>query len=476
MSTATFHQVDEDRVDEFVRKGYRRRHVFAHRLHHLPKVGPDGMKLASWMRGTRDPNQLWELVLYAAPSLIEEFPPELFFDDDIVWHQQQFGRSGQVATVNIVLEGAELYTSAHLSDLVQRISRRREHKTRIENRFAGWHHMLLNGILSFALDHGVQRVHTPTARLAMRHTDPARTVGPELFERIYDRNVRDLLGAEQAGEWWRIDMARARDRVIVPVTGAEPLSDERVVCLCHDIEAGHGHIRADPSLAASAHQTWRQSLEEMLGIEAEAGCRATYNVLGLLFEEVRGAIEAGGHCLAFHSFDHEVPDRRRFANAVYRLLDRRRGAPTDGEEEPGASRQLNKCREIDYRIKGYRPPQSRITSDLSDANLCFHNFEWLASSAWGLRFSEPRLENRIAKLPIHLDDFDLYRGAVSYDAWEAGALKELAAHRVAAVSLHDSYAPLWLPRYRDFLERLGELGRLVTMDEVARDVVLAQGV
>jgi hypothetical protein len=55
-------------------------------------------------------------------------------------------------------------------------------------------------------------------------------------------------------------------------------------------------------------------------------------------------------------------------------------------------------------------------------------------------------------------------------------LEQLATHRVAAVCLHDCYAPLWLPRYRRFLERLGELGRLVTMDEVARDVVLAQAV
>jgi hypothetical protein len=473
MRTATFHQVDEDRADEFVRKGYRRRHVFAHRLYRLPKCGPDAMKLATWMRDTRDPNRLWELVLFAAPSLIEQFPRDLFFDDDVVWHQQQLGRAGQVASANLVIEGPDLYTAVHISDLVQRISRRREHKTQIENRFAGWNHMLLNGILDFALARGVERVHVPTAALALRNTDPARTVGPELFERVYDRNVRDLFAPVRSGDWWRIEVADVRDRVVVATIATEVLPSERVICLCHDVEAGYGHLEADPAFAEHAHATSRRSLEQMLAIEAEAGCVATYNVLGLLLEDVRADIESGGHCLAFHSFDHEVPAARRaLANALYRLHDRWRGAEV-ADHEPGASRQLNKCRELDYRLKGYRPPQSRITADLSDANLCFHNFEWLANSSYALRFSDPRLQNRLVKIPILIDDFDLHRRALGYDAWEAEVLTALGQHQVAAVCLHDCYAPLWLPRYRGFLERLRELGRLVTMDSVASDVVLA---
>src|SRR5438132_14160243 len=60
--------------------------------------------------------------------------------------------------------------------------------------------------------------------------------------------------------------------------------------------------------------------------------------------------------------------------------------------------QLQKCREIDYRVKGYRPPQSRITSELSDTRLAFHNFEWLASSAHSLQTSLPELRNRIVKI------------------------------------------------------------------------------
>jgi hypothetical protein len=473
MSTATFHQVDEDRVDEFVRKGHRRRHFFAHRLYHLPKCGPDAMQLASWMRGARDPNQLWELVLFASEDLVAQFPRSLFFDDDIVWHQQQFGRAGQVATANLLLEGREVYTFVHLSDLVQRISRRREHKTRIENRFAGWHHMLLNGIVSFALDRGVERVYTPTARLAMRHTDRARTVQPELFERLYDRNVEALYAPVASGEWWCIDVARARDRVVVPEVGTETLPSGPVVCVCHDIEAGLGHEQSEPEFAAVAQATSRESLERMLAVEEEVGCRATYSVVGLLFDELRPPIEAGGHCLAFHSYDHEVPNARPVADALYRFLDRRRGAIPLDRQDPGTSRQLNKCRQIDYRIKGYRPPQSRITRELSDANLSFHNFEWLASSAWSFGFSQPRLENRLVKLPILTDDFDLHRGTLAYDVWEAQVLAEVERNGGGAVSLHDCYGPHWLPHYEGLLARLGDLGRLATLDEVAAEVLLS---
>ena len=106
---ASFREATAERIDEFVAKGHRRRDSFAHRVHHLPKCGPDGFRLASWMCGVEDPEALWELVLYAAPELLEGLPPDLFFDDDIVWHQQQFGIPGQVASANIVLDGDTVY-------------------------------------------------------------------------------------------------------------------------------------------------------------------------------------------------------------------------------------------------------------------------------------------------------------------------------------------------------------------------------
>jgi hypothetical protein len=61
-----------------------------------------------------------------------------------------------------------------LSDLVQRIARRRELKTRIEKRFNGWHHMLLNSILNFAAERNLERIYSPTADLVVKLADPNR--------------------------------------------------------------------------------------------------------------------------------------------------------------------------------------------------------------------------------------------------------------------------------------------------------------
>ena len=468
---ATFHEVTPERRDEFVAKGYKQRHFFPHRIYYLPKCGPDGYPLAYQMCAERDPNRSWELVLYAAGPVLDEFPTDLFFDDDLIWHRQQFGRSGQVATVNLALQGRDLYSMAHLSDLVQRIPRRRQHKTRVEKKFDGWNQMLLNGILNFALERRVERVHTPTAALAMRNTDRARTVQKEMFERLYDRNVVQLFPASRDGSWWTIEVDAVRGRIIAPDTGYEQLSNDPVICLCHDVERGFGHTRRDPAFAKQAHAMSARSLDQMLAIEDESGLSATYNLLGLLFQEVTGEIQARGHCIAFHSYDHEV-GRGRLSNPLYWLLDRWRGGPA-AVARNGQPRQLNRCRELDFRVKGYRPPNSRITPELTDANLCFHNFEWLASGVRSLRASAPRMENRLVKIPILVDDFDLYRG-VPYEEWERRVLETLRRHEFGTVCLHDCYAQLWLPYYRDFLARIQELGRPRTLDEIAADVTFAQ--
>jgi hypothetical protein len=439
-----FREFTPERRDEFVRKGYKQRHFFPHRVYRLPKCGPDGYKIADRMCGESDPNRMWELVLYATGPVLDELPRDLFFDDEVVWHRQQFGRSGQVATVNVVLRDSDLYTNVHIADLVQRISRRREHKTRVENRFAGWNHMLLNAVLDFAVEHGVQRVHTPTAELAMRNTDPARSPQREMFERIYDRNVAQF-SPRQEGAWWTIDVDAVGARIVRPERGREALSDGRAVCLFHDIERGLGHLDLDPGFAAQADEAGDSALGEMLAIEESEGCLATYSVVGQLLEEVRAAIERPGHCVAFHSYDHEI----------------------DGD-----SQQLNRCRQVDYRIKGYRPPRSLITPELSDRNLCFHNFEWLASSVPSLGTEQPTMENRVVKVPILIDDFDLYRG-MPYPDWESRVVDLLRRHEFASVSLHDCYARCWLPHYPRFLERIRQLGPLRTVDELAAEVTFA---
>lgn len=437
-----------DRGAEFVARGHRQREFFPHRASVLPKPGPDGLLSARAMAGACEPRQLRELVLWAEPGVIAEFPRDVFFDPDVVWHQQHFGRPGQVATADLMLDGDRVWTTNHLSDLVQRIGRRRELRTRIENRFQGWHALLLHAVLTYAGERGLRTVHTPSAALALSHTDPARPPRPELFERVYDRVVTRLFDARREGDWWVLDVGTNRGMLVRPTAGDEALAAGPAVCVCHDVERGSGHLDVDPEFARRAEETSPASLEAMLRIERERGVRATYSVVGAILPEIRGEIEACGHALAFHSYDHAV-------------------------EGPSAGNQLARCRKVDYRIKGYRPPQSVLTPELSDENLARHNVEWLASSAHSFGTDHVELRSGVVRLPILLDDWELYVRGEAYDVWEARALERLAGRSFAAFSLHDCYGPFWLPRYEQLLDRVQELGRLRTLDEVAADAVLA---
>jgi hypothetical protein len=427
-ASSVFWEITAARADEFVAKGHRRRHFFPHRTYHLPKCGPDGLQLAELMLDRADPAAIWELVLYADAAGTSEFPVDLFFDDEVVWHRQQFGRPGQVATATIILDGKTVSAITYLSDLVQRISRRREHKTRIEKRFEGWRQMLLNGVLAFARAHGAEQIRTPSAALARRHTDVARLPQLGLFERIYDRTVTEFLPARRDGDWWIVDRGDFSDRVVMPERRAEAYPRRKTICICHDLERSRG-----------------RALEEMRRIEAELGVRATYFVFGSQMSEVRTELEADGHAVAFHSFD-DRPDRED---------------------------QLHRCREVDYRIKGYRPRKSKFTVELSDRDLLWHNFEWVAGAPRAIDSQSPQMRTGLVRLPIACDDYPPDGRVLSWDEWERRALSRIAEAEFTAVSLPDRYGPCWLPRYRRFLDQAEELGELRTLEDVAAEVTLS---
>ncbi|MGH7801700.1 MAG: hypothetical protein ACREOW_13925 [Thermodesulfobacteriota bacterium] len=471
LKASYYREISDERVEEFLHKGYKARHFFPHRIYYLPKCGPDGLKLAHRMCGVSDPNKQWEVVLYASSPLIDEFPEELFFDNDLIWHQQQFGKTGQIATANLVVDGDNLYTMVHISDIVQRISRKREYKTRIENRFKGWPYMLLNSIMNFALENSIKKIYSPTADLAMEHTDPSRDVHRELFERVYDRGVNKHLLVTTEGKWWVIDVQKNRDRIIIPEKKKGIIEREKTICLCHDVERGSGHIDVDLNLAEFANKTSPSNLEEMLQIEKEMNVRATYNVIGCFFEEVKRRIEKDGHCIAFHSYDHKIENDRPYSKKHYKIFELIHGIIPDNTHIKFDS-QLAKCRWIDYRVKGYRPPQSKITPDLNDENLCYYNFEWLASSAYSLGIRLPEMQNRIVKIPILFDDFEMYKSKVKYEEWEQKAIDRIKQNDFVALGLHDCYAHYWLPYYREFLKKIIGLGKFKTLNEVANEVIL----
>jgi hypothetical protein len=442
---STFREIARGREGEFLTRGYRARHVFAHRLYQLPKCGPDGYKLALDACGQRDLSAHWQVLLYADPALAGEFPREVFADDDVNWHRQQLGRTGQVASATVLLDGEVARSLVHQSDLVQRIGRIPRHRSRIENRFRGWPQMLLNGLLAFASERGVRRLHTPTADLAMRHTDPVRDVQRDLFQRVYDRPV-ERFAPERRDDWWVIDLERNAGGMVRPEPGREELPARRTVCVCHDIERGHGHLDVDREFARRADAAAPGHLDAMLAVEAAAGVPATYQVLGVIMPEVMVELRAAGHSVAFHSYDHSSPG------------------------------QLDECRSVDYRIKGYRPPRSRLSADLADERLAFHNFEWLASSAASLGIDDPALPNRVAKLPVSVDDFALHTGERSYPEWESEVLRTVADRPFTSIGLHDCYAHHWLAHYPAFLDKLTALAQPRTFDDVAAEVFLAHAV
>ena len=304
--------------------------------------------------------------------------------------------------------------------------------------------MLVNAVLNFALERGAKQVRFPNVTLAARHTDRSRQVDFTIFERIYDQTVNGLFSARAEAEWWVLAIGDVRDRIVVPARRQEARAAGRTVCVCHDIERGLGHEGIDDEFARQAERTSPNDLIAMREIEADLGVRCTYCIVGSMMNEVRDELERDGHCVAFHSYDHRV------------------------ERED----QLPRCREVDYRIKGYRPPRSRTTAELTDQNLLFHNFEWLASAPKPLAATEPVLRSGVVRLPISLDDFSLHTAAMSYDAWEQSALELVSGSDFAAISLHDCYAPTWLHRYRGFLEQIAELGELRTLDEIAARVTL----
>jgi hypothetical protein len=134
--------------------------------------------------------------------------------------------------------------------------------------------------------------------------------------------------------------------------------------------------------------------------------------------------------------------------------------------------QLAECRIVDYRIKGYRPYQPWNTSEVKDNDLCYYNFEWLAINE-ETSAAEPKLENRIVKIPVFCDDYEMFKQNMPYQSWENKVIGRIKKSNFIAVGFHDCYAECWLPHYSNFLKKIGSIGQIKTFDEVANQVFLA---
>jgi hypothetical protein len=314
-------------------------------------------------------------------------------------------------------------------------------KTQVETHFKYWYVILFNAILDFCLTLNISIVRCPTAEQIISNTRKA--IKPDLFQRIYDFSAEKFRChkiSEGSTQYWELPVIANRDHV-VRLTAAncgDPHATQKArICIFHDVEENID-TQISPSECAD-------NLAQMLQIEESFGLVATYNILGTLFNRKKEEIRAfnSGHSIAFHSFNHDIADLT----------------------------QLQKCRSVDLRVRGYRPPQSRITSELMDYNLARLNFEWFACSARSLGYSDCRLEAGVVKIPIHLDDYVLQLGK-PYEQWRTGLLNQARAMPFLAIGLHDCYAGKWLGQYPDLLDELLTLKQVVSADEICDGVIL----
>ncbi|MCP5373456.1 MAG: hypothetical protein H6907_17140 [Hyphomicrobiales bacterium] len=479
--TYRFREADPSVLPGFVAQGYPERHLFPHRVVFMRKCAPDAFKRARAMCGPCRADDLWQAVLFAGEATARELPASLYFDDDVAWHRQQFGLSGHVAYATFAVRDGALHGLFYVSDIVQRQDRTGPHRTRVNTLFRGWPYLLFHSLVSFAAERGIRQVRSPMSDLVMSLGDPARTVRPEMFRRIYDHAVNRHFVAERDGDWWRLDVARNRSRLVPLATGREALWDgSRTICLYHDTEAGFGHRHVDPAFADRSDETWRATVESMVACERRHGVAATYNVVGTLFPEARALIGNDGAALAFHSADHADPGKPRLPGILNRLRavrSLRKVGTGLAERRAGLhSAELSRCRQIDYRTRGYRPPRSRLATSLTANRLAYYNFDWLVSSRASLGIDAPELDGPVARIPTLFDDIALYRGTQTYDDWERTALRRVAESRFVAFGLHDCYGEHWLPHYDGLLSRLAGMGRLTTLDQVANELFLATAV
>lgn len=429
----------------FAACGLRRAEVFNHRVAVIPKQYPDTFLLLE-QRGVPQADlktgHFYQINLYSQD--ISGFPDELFSSRKVNWHNQQLGESGLIAAAGLYRKDSSLVITAMQSDLCQQLYRhvelKRSCKAKIEKRFAAWHRVLFNAILDFASENGLSSVCTPTADWILASTK--KQVQPNLFRRIYDLVVspyhRRKVTRDYA-EYWEIPLAENEHLIarLSPYTERQNEGDQKAsICIFHDIEED---VDTEVSKAECC-----ANLKEMLRVEKSQSVHATYNVLGTLFTAKRQRIEESDsrHCSAFHSFNHDLSDES----------------------------QLAQCRQVDLQVRGYRPPQSVITPELTDYRLSFLNFEWMASGERSLGSRTCTLQRGIVKIPIFTDDYPLFTGQLNYEDWERQIVERVRSQKFVAFGLHDCYGRAWLDHYGELLDRLQSLGTFVTADQVCDSV------
>src|SRR5690242_13395476 len=434
----------------FAKHGLARREVFGHFAKASSKAYPDSQLLLEkrgMPRHVVAAGRFVQINLYTTDFY--GLPDELFWHPEINWHHQQLGLKGLIAAAGLWLSENRATITTLQSDLCQQLYRhsrlRNTCKTQVETHFKYWYAILFNAVLDYCAVTGLSVLYSPTGEQILRNT--IKPIAPDLFLRIYNypgKHYRCHRVRRGDAEYWEIPLAANLCRLVRlrpsgATIGLDNMSRTQI-CIFHDIEE---NVDTDIPTAACA-----DNLGRMLAIEKAFGVDATYDVLGTLLRRKRTEICASNprHSLAFHSFNHRIEDLT----------------------------QLQQCREVDLRVRGYRAPRSKITPELNDYNLTFFNFEWLASSASSLGHDSCKLENGLIKIPVDLDDYPLFTGTANYEDWERNLLERARHKAFFAFGLHDCYAARWLARYPQLLHKLGEIGDFVSADGLCDHLFLEQ--
>ncbi|MFT5112268.1 MAG: hypothetical protein ACI8P9_001592 [Parasphingorhabdus sp.] len=428
--------------DNFIKVGLNR--YFDHTVLFLDKSYPDTHLIfddARMIQNGQNVGAFIQVNIYASDT--EWLPEAIWSDLELNWHRQQMSERGLVASAGMFLPNAStVVISLIQSDLLQQLFRHPQYasyETRIKNRYRAWYKMLFNAIMSYAIDNHIDIVYSPTSETVAKRT--LKPINLDIFHRFYDYPPRHYTCNRSRlndQTYWSIKPHENRQFVACLKPGQHYLKMPKTFCLMHDIE---GNVDTDIPLEQCLNH-----LRKIVAVERELGIPATFNLLGKYFKQFMEILQSHeGADFGFHSYDHCLENLS----------------------------QLNQVRNINLKLKGYRPPQSVLTEELTDYNLSYQNFDWLASSASSLGFHSCRIENGIVKIPIMTDDYPLHTGELSFEDWSDDILKRVSESDFCAISLHDCYAEHWLQKIKSLLEEIGKTHEFATCSNVAAKLFIS---
>ena len=425
---------------KFLEKGFSKEDFFRHTAIFLNKQYPDTI-LHMGRRGISFEGQkIFQLNIYS--DKIDGLQKEIFFDKQISWHQQHLGNIGLIACAGFYIDKDDIYIVSVQSDIVQQIGKNPKFhncRSKIRIRFDKWYKSIFNALLNYGYKNNIKNIYCTTSELVIKNTK--KQIDFSLFKKIYDY-PSTFYNCKKDNGYWIIKVSDNLDKIIEP----DPVFQKSIMVL-HDIEENCGHEKEILTKGIC-----EKNLKFALEIEKKHKANTTYSIVGKLFKSKIRLID-DNHSIAFHTFNHDNNDLG----------------------------QLEKVREVNLQVRGYRAARSIITSELSDYNLLLHNFEWLVASCakQSLNSQKCFLENGIVKIPILIDDHRMYDGRsytnqdrVPYELWLEMVEKIILENDVVTIGMHDCYSNFWIEQYDNFIGEMKRIGNFITCDQIANNIFL----